>query len=107
MRPFRFLATAGDYPGFAELTSLAHKAEAVGCSAFVLPDCQEGAAGRGEPRHAGGGLLPYGSHHRQSCQGQHGRILPGSRWRVTVTVTGPVICSAGGLIWFADGRGPA
>jgi probable F420-dependent oxidoreductase len=38
MRPFRFLATAGDYPGFAELTSLARKAEAVGCSAFVVPD---------------------------------------------------------------------
>jgi probable F420-dependent oxidoreductase len=38
MRPFRFLATADDYPGFAELTSLARKAEAVGCSAFVLPD---------------------------------------------------------------------
>ena len=49
MRPFRFLATAGDYPGFAELTSLARKAEAVACSAFVLPDCQEGAGGRGEP----------------------------------------------------------
>jgi probable F420-dependent oxidoreductase len=38
MRPFRFLATADGYPGFAELTSLARKAEAVGCSAFVLPD---------------------------------------------------------------------
>ena len=38
MRPFRFLATAGGYPGFAELTSLARKAEAVGCSTFVLPD---------------------------------------------------------------------
>src|ERR1700721_2306542 len=38
MRAFRFLATAGGYPGFAELTSLARKAEAVGCSAFVLPD---------------------------------------------------------------------
>jgi probable F420-dependent oxidoreductase len=38
MRPFRFLATADDYPDFAELTSLARKAEAVGCSAFVLPD---------------------------------------------------------------------
>src|SRR5579872_5966816 len=38
MRPFRFLATADGYPGFAELTSLARKAEAVGCSGFVLPD---------------------------------------------------------------------
>jgi probable F420-dependent oxidoreductase len=38
MRPFRFLATAGEYPGFAELTRLARKAEAVGCAAFVLPD---------------------------------------------------------------------
>jgi alkanesulfonate monooxygenase SsuD/methylene tetrahydromethanopterin reductase-like flavin-dependent oxidoreductase (luciferase family) len=38
MRPFRFLATAGDYGGLAELTSLARKAEAVGCSAFVVPD---------------------------------------------------------------------
>jgi probable F420-dependent oxidoreductase len=38
MRPFRFLATAGEYPGFAELTALARKAEAVGCSAFVMPD---------------------------------------------------------------------
>ena len=26
--------------------------------------------------------------------------------RVTMTVTGPVICSAGGLVWFAGGRGP-
>jgi probable F420-dependent oxidoreductase len=38
MRPFRFLATVDGYPGFAELTSLARKAETVGCSAFVLPD---------------------------------------------------------------------
>jgi probable F420-dependent oxidoreductase len=38
MRPFRFLATADDFPGFAELAGLARKAEAVGCSAFVLPD---------------------------------------------------------------------
>ncbi len=38
MRPFRFLATADGYPGFAELTGLARKAEAVGCSVFVLPD---------------------------------------------------------------------
>jgi len=38
MRPFRFLATVGQYPGLAELTSLARKAEAVGCSTFVLPD---------------------------------------------------------------------
>jgi len=28
MRPFRFLATADGYPGLAELTSLARKAEA-------------------------------------------------------------------------------
>jgi probable F420-dependent oxidoreductase len=38
MRPFRFLATVDGYPGFADLTCLARKAEAVGCSAFVLPD---------------------------------------------------------------------
>ncbi|HLM89792.1 MAG TPA: LLM class flavin-dependent oxidoreductase [Streptosporangiaceae bacterium] len=38
MRPFRFLATVDGYPRFAELTSLARKAEAVGCSTFVLPD---------------------------------------------------------------------
>ena len=38
MRPFRFLATTDGYPGFAELARLARKAEAVGCSAFVLPD---------------------------------------------------------------------
>ena len=38
MRPFRFLTTVDGYPGFAELTSLARKAEAIGCSAFVLPD---------------------------------------------------------------------
>src|SRR5215472_12027799 len=38
MRPFRFLATVDEYPGFAELTALARQAEAVGCSAFVLPD---------------------------------------------------------------------
>ena len=37
MRPFRFLATVDGYPRFAELTSLARKAEAVGCSTFVLP----------------------------------------------------------------------
>ena len=38
MRPFRFLATVDGYLGFAELTALARKAEAVGCSTFVLPD---------------------------------------------------------------------
>jgi alkanesulfonate monooxygenase SsuD/methylene tetrahydromethanopterin reductase-like flavin-dependent oxidoreductase (luciferase family) len=38
MRPFRFLATASGYPGFAELTALARKAETAGCAAFVLPD---------------------------------------------------------------------
>src|ERR1700683_1306595 len=38
MRPFRFLATVDGHPGFAGLPSLARKAEAVGCSAFVLPD---------------------------------------------------------------------
>src|SRR5258708_32993306 len=38
MRPFRFLATVNESTGFAELTCLARKAEAVGCSAFVLPD---------------------------------------------------------------------
>ena len=38
MRPFRFLATVDGYPSLAELTTLARRAEAVGCSAFVLPD---------------------------------------------------------------------
>lgn len=38
MRSFRFLATVDEYPDFAQLTSLARKAEAVGCAAFVLPD---------------------------------------------------------------------
>ena len=38
MRPFRFLAAAGEYGNLAELTSLARKAEAIGCSAFVAPD---------------------------------------------------------------------
>ena len=38
MRPFRFLATVGEYGSLAEVTSLARKAEAVGCSAFVVPD---------------------------------------------------------------------
>jgi probable F420-dependent oxidoreductase len=38
MRPFRFLATVNENLGFAELTSLVRKAEAVGCSTFVLSD---------------------------------------------------------------------
>jgi probable F420-dependent oxidoreductase len=38
MRPFRFLATVDEYAGAAELTSVARRAEAVGCSAFVVPD---------------------------------------------------------------------
>lgn len=38
MRPFRFLATVDGNPSLAELTALAHRAEAVGCSAFVIPD---------------------------------------------------------------------
>ena len=38
MRPFRFLASINDNGRFAELASLARKAEAVGCSTFVLPD---------------------------------------------------------------------
>jgi probable F420-dependent oxidoreductase len=38
MRPFRFLATVDGYPSFAELTGVACKAEAVGCSTLVLPD---------------------------------------------------------------------
>jgi hypothetical protein len=33
----RFLATAGEYGGLAELTSSARRAEEVGCSAFVVP----------------------------------------------------------------------
>jgi probable F420-dependent oxidoreductase len=38
MRPFRFLASLEENLDFAALTALARKAEAVGCSAFVLPD---------------------------------------------------------------------
>jgi probable F420-dependent oxidoreductase len=38
MRPFRFLATTDGNPSFAELAALARKAEAIGCSTFVLPD---------------------------------------------------------------------
>jgi probable F420-dependent oxidoreductase len=44
MRPFRFLATADflaevdEYAGFTKVASLARKAEAIGCSALVLPD---------------------------------------------------------------------
>jgi probable F420-dependent oxidoreductase len=38
MHPFRFLATVDGYPSFADLTSAARRAEAVGCSTFVLPD---------------------------------------------------------------------
>jgi probable F420-dependent oxidoreductase len=38
MRPFRFLATVDGNPTLAELTSIARKAEAVGCSCLVLPD---------------------------------------------------------------------
>jgi probable F420-dependent oxidoreductase len=38
MRPFRFLTTIDGYPSLAELTAFARKAEAVGCSVFVLPD---------------------------------------------------------------------
>lgn len=38
MRPFRFLATVDGHPDLAELTGAAHKAEAIGCSALVLPD---------------------------------------------------------------------
>jgi hypothetical protein len=45
MRPFRFLATVDDYPGLAQLTSLARKAEAIGCSTFVLPDHLIGQSG--------------------------------------------------------------
>jgi alkanesulfonate monooxygenase SsuD/methylene tetrahydromethanopterin reductase-like flavin-dependent oxidoreductase (luciferase family) len=36
--PFRFLASLNDDSQFAELTSVARHAEAVGCAAFVLPD---------------------------------------------------------------------
>jgi probable F420-dependent oxidoreductase len=38
MRPFRFLATVNGCPGVAELTSLARKAESIGCSSFVMVD---------------------------------------------------------------------
>jgi len=36
--PFDFSRRLTQYPRLFELTSLARKAEAVGCSAFVLPD---------------------------------------------------------------------
>jgi probable F420-dependent oxidoreductase len=38
MRPFRFLTSPEENLDFAALTALARKAEAVGCSALVLPD---------------------------------------------------------------------
>jgi probable F420-dependent oxidoreductase len=38
MHPFRFLASVKADSQFAELTSVAREAEAVGCAAFVLPD---------------------------------------------------------------------
>jgi probable F420-dependent oxidoreductase len=38
MRPFRFLAAVDGYPSPAELTEQARRAEAVGCSVFVMPD---------------------------------------------------------------------
>jgi len=38
MHPFRFLASINDNSQFADLTSVAREAEAVGCAAFVLPD---------------------------------------------------------------------
>jgi probable F420-dependent oxidoreductase len=38
MRPFRFLATIDENRRFGELAAVARKAEAVGYSAFVLPD---------------------------------------------------------------------
>ena len=38
MRPFRFLVSPEENLDFAALTALARKAEAVGCSTFVLPD---------------------------------------------------------------------
>lgn len=38
MRPFRFLASTNENLGVAELISLARKAEAIGCAAFVWPD---------------------------------------------------------------------
>jgi len=38
MRPFRFLASVEESTDFASLTSLARKAEAVGCAALVIPD---------------------------------------------------------------------
>lgn len=38
MRPFRFLATAAGDEQFADLIPLARKAEAMGCSGFVIPD---------------------------------------------------------------------
>ncbi|MEY9927767.1 putative F420-dependent oxidoreductase [Catenulispora sp. GP43] len=44
MRPFRFLATIGDNDGYSDLIPFARKAEAMGCSGFVIPDHLMGLA---------------------------------------------------------------
>jgi probable F420-dependent oxidoreductase len=44
MRPFRFLATIADTDGYSDLTSFARRAEATGCSGFVIPDHLMGLA---------------------------------------------------------------
>ena len=44
MRPFRFLATISDDDGYADLIPTACKAEALGCSTFVIPDHLMGPA---------------------------------------------------------------
>jgi probable F420-dependent oxidoreductase len=38
MHPFRFVATVNGTPGLDELTSLARKAESVGCDVLMIPD---------------------------------------------------------------------
>jgi alkanesulfonate monooxygenase SsuD/methylene tetrahydromethanopterin reductase-like flavin-dependent oxidoreductase (luciferase family) len=37
-RPFRFIASLNDNSRLGEVAAVARKAEAVGCSVFVLPD---------------------------------------------------------------------
>ena len=84
MRPFRFLATAGGYPGFAELTSLARKAEAIGCSRLrSIPDHLIGQYGAmpllavvaAASEHCSGGHL-----RAQCLPAPSGRTGPGPRY---------------------------
>jgi probable F420-dependent oxidoreductase len=44
MRPFRFLATIADTDGYSDLIPFARRAEAMGCTGFVIPDHLMGLA---------------------------------------------------------------